>query len=127
MLRGAIVGLGNVAVHAHLPGWAGRDDVEIVAATDADRARRAELEAPPPAARRDDPAHDLLARERPDFLDICTPPGTHAALIQGALRRGAHVLCEKPLVASLEELGPVRRLASGTGRGPRPAHHRGPR
>ena len=116
MLRGAIVGLGNVAVHAHLPGWAGRDDVEIVAATDADRARRAELEARLPAARWYDSADDLLARERPDFLDICTPPGTHAALIQGALRRGAHVLCEKPLVASLEELGAVRRLVSETGR-----------
>jgi len=116
MLRGAIVGLGNVAVHAHLPGWAGRDDVEIVAATDADRARRAALETRLPAARWHDSADDLLERERPDFVDICTPPGTHAALIQGALRRGAHVLCEKPLVPSLEELDAVRRLASETGR-----------
>src|SRR3990172_5897849 len=108
MLRGAIVGLGNVAVHAHLPGWAGRDAAETVAATDADRAGRADLEPRLPAARWYDSANDLLARERPDFVDICTPPGTHAALIQGALRRGAHVLREKPLVASLEELGPVR-------------------
>jgi len=116
MLRGAIVGLGNVAVHAHLPGWAGRDDVEIVAATDADGARRPELEARLPGAHWYDSVDDLLERERPDFVDICTPPGTHAALIRAALRRGAHVLCEKPLVPSLEELDAVRELASETGR-----------
>ena len=116
MLRGAIVGLGNVAVHAHLPGWAGRDDVKIVAATDADGAKRPELEARLPGARWHDSVDDLLTRERPDFVDICTPPGTHAALIQAALRGGAHVLCEKPLVPSLEELDAVRRLATETGR-----------
>src|SRR3990172_9371352 len=116
MLRGAIVGLGNVAVHAHLPGWGGRDDVEIVAATDADGARRSEPEARLPGARWYDSVDDLLQRERPDFVDICTPPGTHAALIQAALRRGAHLLCQKPLVPSLEELDAVRQLASETGR-----------
>ena len=115
MLRGAIVGLGNVAVHAHLRGWAGRDDVEIVAAADASPARRTELSRLP-RARWYDSAGDLLERERPDFVDICTPPGTHATLIRTALEHGAHVLCEKPLVSSLEELSLVRRLASETGR-----------
>ena len=35
MQRGAIIGLGNVALHGHLPGWRRRRDVEIVAVTDA--------------------------------------------------------------------------------------------
>jgi predicted dehydrogenase len=116
VLRGAIVGLGNVAVQAHLPGWAGRDDVEIVGATDTRPARRTELHSRLPHARWYDSVDDLLERERPDFVDICTPPATHAALTQATLRRGAHVLCEKPLVASLDELRVVRRLASETGR-----------
>ena len=37
--RGALLGLGNVAVHGHLPGWRTRADCEIVAATDANPAR----------------------------------------------------------------------------------------
>src|SRR5574337_1485326 len=116
MLRGAIIGLGNVAGEAHLPGWLGRSDVELVAAADLRPARRSALAARLPGARWYGSAEELLERERPDFVDICTPPGTHAALIQAALRRGAHVLCEKPLVPSLEELDAVRRLASETGR-----------
>src|SRR5207245_2256135 len=35
MQRGAIIGLGNVALHGHLPGWRRRRDVEIVAVPDA--------------------------------------------------------------------------------------------
>ena len=92
MLRGAIVGLGNVAVHAHLPAWSERKDIEIVAATDLSPARRTALESGLPRARWYDSADDLLVREAPDFVDICTPPGTHAELIRTGLRHRAHVL-----------------------------------
>src|SRR2546425_5315644 len=116
MLRGAIIGLGNVALGVHLPGWARRQDVEIVAVTDVARARRPAAEAQLPTARWHDSAEELLARERLDFIDICTPPSSHALLIAAALERGLHVLCEKPLVRSLDELAPVTRLAAETGR-----------
>ena len=35
MLKGALLGFGNVAVEGHVPGWLARKDVEIVAAADA--------------------------------------------------------------------------------------------
>src|SRR5207344_2109267 len=41
---------------------------------------------------------------------------SHAPLIQAALERGLHVLCEKPLVRSVEELRPVAALARASGR-----------
>jgi predicted dehydrogenase len=116
MLRGVIVGLGNVAVHAHVPAWSERKDIEIVAATDLSPGRRAALESRLPGARWYDSADDLLVQEAPDFVDICTPPGTHAELIRTALRQSAHVLCEKPLVASLEDLTDVTELASASER-----------
>jgi predicted dehydrogenase len=116
MLRGAIVGLGNVALEVHLPGWARRQDVEIVAVTDVARARRPAAEAQLPTARWHDSAEELLARERLDFIDICTPPSSHARLIAAALERRLHVLCEKPLVRSRGELAPLTRLAAETGR-----------
>ncbi len=116
MLRGAIIGLGNVALHAHLPGWLARRDVEIVAATDADPARRAACAARLPASRWYDTAALLMADARPDFVDICTPPSSHAPLIREGLERGLHVLCEKPLVGSLEDLRALAQLAAGTDR-----------
>ena len=51
MLRGAVIGLGNVALHGHLPAWRPRGDVEIVAVTDARPERRAACGVPLPGAR----------------------------------------------------------------------------
>jgi predicted dehydrogenase len=108
MVRGAIIGLGNVALDGHLPGWAASAGVQIVAATDLVRARRDEVISRLPGARWFDSAQDLLAAPGLDFVDICTPPSSHAPLIEQALTRGVHVLCEKPLVRSPDELARVR-------------------
>ena len=110
-LRGAIIGLGNVAVHGHLPAWRERDDVEIVAVSDARAERRAIGAESLPGALWYDSVDALLDDGRLDFVDICTPPSSHAALIQSALRRGLHVLCEKPLVSTPAELAWVAELA----------------
>jgi predicted dehydrogenase len=103
LLRGAFIGFGNVAVKGHMPGWRGRDDVKIVAATDAAVSRREAFLAACPDGRWYDTVDDLLLRERPDFVDICAPPGRHAALIVRALEAGAHVLSEKPLATRAED------------------------
>jgi len=104
MRRGAILGLGNVALHGHVPGWLGRSDVEIVAAADARSSQREECLARLPGARWYDSPEALLASEQLDFVDICTPPSSHAPLILRALDRGLHVLSEKPLVSSPADL-----------------------
>ena len=116
MLRGAIVGLGNIAVHGHLPAWRGRADVTIVAATDARPEQRAALDAQLPGARWYPTVEALLAEATLDFVDVCTPPSSHAPLITAALERGLHVLCEKPLVHSPDDLAALRALAERTGR-----------
>jgi len=116
MLRGAIIGLGNVALHGHLPGWRRRRDVEIVGGTDLRPEQRAVLVAHAPGARWYATTADLLSEAAVDFVDICTPPVSHAPLIRQALERGVHVLCEKPLVGALDDLAPLARLAAKTGR-----------
>jgi len=115
--RGAFIGFGNVAANGHLPGWLGRTDVEIAAASDATPGRReAFLAACPKARWFDDPA-DLIAAGSIDFVDICTPPGSHASLIGHALAANLHVLCEKPLVTKAEDA-----LALTASRGDRVVH-----
>jgi len=46
---------------------------------------------------------ELLTREQPDIVDICTPNETHFELARRALDAGCHVLCEKPLVWACSE------------------------
>ena len=54
--------------------------------------------------------------EKLDFVDICAPPGSHAALIERALDAGLHVLSEKPLVTRVEDAKRVAGAAARAGR-----------
>jgi predicted dehydrogenase len=79
-------------------------------------AQRLELHSRLPQARWYNSVDELLAGEALDFVDISTPPATHAALIRSALEHGLHVLCEKPLVCKPGELSALAGLAAGADR-----------
>lgn len=115
-LRGAFIGFGSVAAQAHLPGWQWRNDVSIVAAVDASAARREAFLAACPDGRCYDSFGDLLAVETLEFVDICTPPGSHAALTGQALDARLHVLCEKPLAIRAVDAAFVAAAAGSAGR-----------
>jgi predicted dehydrogenase len=51
---------------------------------------------------------ELLAAEKPDMVDICTPTYMHADMAVKAMESGAHVLSEKPMglnTADCEKIG----------------------
>lgn len=54
----------------------------------------------------------MLEQERPDVVDVCSPPDLHKVHTLMALETGAHVLCEKPLVWD-EAMSPAQTLADG--------------
>jgi predicted dehydrogenase len=116
VLRGAFIGFGNVAAHGHLPGWQSCNDVRIVAATDAMSARRDAFREACPNARWHDSVDALLSGETLDFVDVCTPPSSHAAITEQALQAGLHVLCEKPLVTRMADAQLVAAAAARAGR-----------
>ena len=43
----------------------------------------------------------LVERDDVQIVDVCTPPGTHAEIVEAAAAAGKAVLCEKPLSADL--------------------------
>ncbi len=104
-LRGLLLGAGNIALRGHAPQWAGplSDRVDIVAVADLSKTNREAARVLFPEARLYNSAEDALSGEKPDFVDICTPPFTHLDLIVKAAGRGIHVVCEKPLAPSLAE------------------------
>jgi scyllo-inositol 2-dehydrogenase (NADP+) len=97
-----VIGAGWVATARHIPSFQrdGRVRVEAILDPDLTRARE--------AARRCHIPHtygemsDFLAHGL-DVVSICTPPWTHAPLAIEALRRGCHVLVEKPMAMSADE------------------------
>ena len=50
-----------------------------------------------------DDHHAILDRDDIDLVDVCTPPYVHTQISVNALNHGKHVICEKPMAASLEE------------------------
>ncbi len=59
---------------------------------------------------------ELLQRHRPDIVSIATPIGLHEPMARAAMSAGAHVMLEKPPVASLAEFWALLRHQKETGR-----------
>ncbi len=61
--------------------------------------------------------HRVMLREvRPDVVHVTTPPASHFRLAMDCLHAGAHVIVEKPVTTTLEELEALVRRADETGR-----------
>src|SRR2546430_247263 len=58
----------------------------------------------------------VSAGDRVDYVSICSPNYVHDAHIRLALRCGAHVLCEKPLVINPWNLDAIGDLERESGR-----------
>ena len=58
---------------------------------------------------------EMIDRERPDFVDIITPPPTHEEMCAFATHRGIHVVCQKPLAPTFEEARTIVEAAEAGG------------
>lgn len=98
-LRAAILGLGNISA-THIKGWGEVEGVEVVAGADINPAAVAQAEETHGLTGYTD-WRALLEAEKPDLVSICTPPFLHPEMAGECLRRGIHVMCEKPMAADV--------------------------
>ena len=101
-IKVAIAGAGMVTRH-HLLAWGRLPQVKVVAicARHLENAQLRAAEFNIPAAYDDVAA--MLDREKPDALDIATPPEVHRVQALMAADRGIDILCQKPMTADLAE------------------------
>jgi predicted dehydrogenase len=110
-----VVGAGSIATGNHIPAFESNPDTEVLSVCDPDGERReaAAKEWDIPHTHESlDPmldAHDI------HIVDICSPPMYHFEQATAALRSGADVLMEKPMVSSIDEADRLRECQLETG------------
>jgi predicted dehydrogenase len=102
-LKVGVIGVGGIA-GTHFPGWKESPHAEMIAFADVDeKVLHRVADAHGIELRYTNP-HDLIANKDIDIVDICTPNRYHAPLAIAALNAGKHVICEKPLAPTPQEI-----------------------
>ena len=101
-----IIGCGGIANQKHLPALRNQAHrAELVAFCDLipQRAEKAAAEYGVPGAKIYTDYHDLLADPAIEVVHVLTPNVSHCEISVAALDAGKHVMCEKPMAATVED------------------------
>jgi predicted dehydrogenase len=114
-LRLGVIGAGSWAVSSHLPNFAGRDDVELVAVARKGPEMLEKIRADFGFQQASEDYRDVLEAG----VDIClvaSPTGLHHEHAKAAMEAGAHVLVEKPFTISPADAWDLVETADRLGR-----------
>ena len=114
-LKAVIIGSGLIAKLKHIPAFQRHGDkVQLAAVCDVnlESAQKVATAHGIPGAYGN--IAEMLAKEKPDIVDICTPPKTHAPIAIQAAQSGANLLIEKPMAMSVEECDAIIAAAKAS-------------
>jgi myo-inositol 2-dehydrogenase/D-chiro-inositol 1-dehydrogenase len=107
-MRVGMIGAGWIATD-HLARLARFDGVELVGVCDVEEQRARALAG---AASAYTDWRELIERESPEAVFVCTPPQTHREIAVAALDLGLHVYLEKPIARGLDDARAIVEAAS---------------
>lgn len=116
-LKVAIISAGMIANAAHIPAYKSIPGlVQIVAVSDLNPAA-----AEGTAKRHGIPhwytdAEEMLQKEKPDLVSVCTPNMAHKPMTMLALSYGCHVACEKPVALTYADAREMYDYAAAQGK-----------
>ena len=127
MLKAGIIGFGGIA-KAHRKAYANlkaQEKVELVAACDIDpeaftRKVKINIDAAPVEVVEDlnfyTDLDEMLEKEQLDFVSICVPSFLHSEITVKVLRKGVHVMCEKPMALKHADCEAMMRASAESGK-----------
>lgn len=111
MIHFAIIGCGHIA-NKHIEAIKRLEQAELVAVCDANLTRLAQLQEELKVACFTDLAEMLDHKPEIDVVCICTPSGLHVQHAVAAARAGKHLIIEKPVALTLEDIDAIRDAAA---------------
>ena len=115
MIRAAVIGCGSIAKQRHAHELSLRKDVEIAGFFDFVTERAEDLAAAF-GGKVYSSVDELLSDESVDLVSVCVANAYHAEVSVKALRKGKHVLCEKPMAISEEDCQSMIEAARESGK-----------
>jgi myo-inositol 2-dehydrogenase/D-chiro-inositol 1-dehydrogenase len=109
-----VIGLGAIAVNAHIPALLREPRASLVAVADVDPQRLHDHA--PEGVRATTSPQDLLDDRAIDAVIIATPPHVTASVARAALEAGKYVLAEKPLAPTVAETSKIQSVAQAATR-----------
>jgi D-apiose dehydrogenase len=100
-MKGVGIGAGYFA-RFHYEAWSRIPEVEMAAVCDLSEEKARAMAAQYGIAHVYTDWREMLERERPEFVDIVTPPPTHEEICALCGARGIHIICQKPLAPDYE-------------------------
>lgn len=110
-----VIGVGGIA-HVHFPGWQESPHTEIVAVSDVCPETLKKVGEKLSVDRLFEKGEDLIACKDIDIVDICTPNMYHTPLTVAALEAGKHVICEKPLAPTPDDIRTMIKARDKSGK-----------
>ncbi|RRD94130.1 gfo/Idh/MocA family oxidoreductase [Clostridiales bacterium COT073_COT-073] len=111
-MKAAVIGIGFIGA-VHIEQLRRLGDVEVVALADRTEPEEKAKQLFVPKGYHD--YKEMIDKEKPDCVHICTPNNTHYQIAKYAIEKGIHVLCEKPMTYTLQEANELRTLAREKG------------
>ncbi len=98
-----IVGCGLISKKRHIPGFLKNNKIKSISVCDLNMelAQKTANDFGLKSAYRT--VDDLIKTEKPDIIDICTPPQAHAAVALQAIENDCNVLMEKPMALNVKD------------------------
>jgi len=100
--KGVCAGAGYFS-HFQYEAWARIPEVTITAMCNRDAGRARTIMDKFGVANHYTDYREMLEKEKPDFVDLITPPPTHLEMSKIAADLGVHVICQKPLAPTFDE------------------------
>ena len=113
-IRVAVVGVGMWGT-VHIRAYAQHASAEVVAVCDLDEARARETATLWHIPKWYRSVEEMLANERLDAVSVATPDTAHTEIVVRCAKAGVHVLCEKPMAATVEDCEAMLAAANEAG------------
>ena len=113
-LKGVCVGAGYFSSF-HFDAWQRIPEVNIAAICDSDLTKAEQAGQRFGHSRSYSDYREMFDQVRPDFVDVISPPPSHAAICDEAGKRGIAIICQKALAPNFQQSQSIVESAKGHG------------